>query len=450
MKKIYSIALAASVAFGASAAQELSQALDAHSVPAKQKVATELTQLLDQPAIKVLDETADADLSIQNLEGVYTWEFYNYLQNGGWENDEIEISINDATKGEVTISLAGWEVIGTYDEATATLTIASNQDLGYNEYNDIQVYLYHRVWNSNGEGATFVDDPFVLTFDGTNILFPTIEYTGEPMEGLQPGEQMLADMIGIGNSSKGWFLMAGENEVYKKVPYADRMPEGEWTSVGTGMFYDSWIGIIAFGEVYDQDGYGWEVEVEQNSINPALFRMVNPYTTSACPFYEDNANTEEDGYIVFNVEDPECVLAYPYIYSGMNLPQGEILNFNMEGAYCIVGGATPELIKANMAQLKLSALSTYKKGTITFENCRCATKDRPEAAFIWKDQNGLQISGPGFLDVELPTSGITNLESDDENAPVEYFNLQGVRVANPSNNLFIVRQGNKVTKQVIK
>ena len=38
----------------------------------------------------------------------------------------------------------------------------------------------------------------------------------------------------------------------------------------------------------------------------------------------------------------------------------------------------------------------------------------------------------------------------DENAPAEYFNLQGVRVANPENGLYIVRQGNKVTKQIIR
>ncbi len=38
----------------------------------------------------------------------------------------------------------------------------------------------------------------------------------------------------------------------------------------------------------------------------------------------------------------------------------------------------------------------------------------------------------------------------DANAPVEYYNLQGVRVANPENGLFIKRQGNKIQKVVIK
>ena len=36
------------------------------------------------------------------------------------------------------------------------------------------------------------------------------------------------------------------------------------------------------------------------------------------------------------------------------------------------------------------------------------------------------------------------------NAPKEYFNLQGVRVDNPENGLFIVRQGKKVSKVLVK
>ena len=38
----------------------------------------------------------------------------------------------------------------------------------------------------------------------------------------------------------------------------------------------------------------------------------------------------------------------------------------------------------------------------------------------------------------------------DENAPVEYYNLQGVRVENPENGLYIRRQGNKATKVLVK
>jgi hypothetical protein len=50
---------------------------------------------------------------------------------------------------------------------------------------------------------------------------------------------------------------------------------------------------------------------------------------------------------------------------------------------------------------------------------------------------------------EGDTSSISNIAVD-ANAPVEYFNLQGVRVANPENGLFIRRQGNKATKVLVK
>lgn len=47
------------------------------------------------------------------------------------------------------------------------------------------------------------------------------------------------------------------------------------------------------------------------------------------------------------------------------------------------------------------------------------------------------------------TAGIADIVAD-ENAEAEYFNLQGVRVANPENGLYIVRRGNTVTKEIIR
>ncbi len=45
------------------------------------------------------------------------------------------------------------------------------------------------------------------------------------------------------------------------------------------------------------------------------------------------------------------------------------------------------------------------------------------------------------------TNGVDDILTDtDTNAPVEYFNLQGIKVENPSNGIFIRRQGNKVEK----
>ncbi len=52
---------------------------------------------------------------------------------------------------------------------------------------------------------------------------------------------------------------------------------------------------------------------------------------------------------------------------------------------------------------------------------------------------------------ENKPSGVENvIEDTNDDAPVEYYNLQGVRVQNPANGLYIKRQGNKVTKVIVR
>jgi len=58
----------------------------------------------------------------------------------------------------------------------------------------------------------------------------------------------------------------------------------------------------------------------------------------------------------------------------------------------------------------------------------------------------------GVKEFESETSGIDDVvvDTDDSDAPVEYYNLQGVRVENPANGLYIKKQGHKATKVLIK
>lgn len=51
---------------------------------------------------------------------------------------------------------------------------------------------------------------------------------------------------------------------------------------------------------------------------------------------------------------------------------------------------------------------------------------------------------------KLESSGIENVEAADNDAPVEYYNLQGVRVSDPTPGLYIRRQGNNVSKVIIR
>ncbi len=47
---------------------------------------------------------------------------------------------------------------------------------------------------------------------------------------------------------------------------------------------------------------------------------------------------------------------------------------------------------------------------------------------------------------EAKVSGVESVSFDNDDAPVEYFNLQGIKVENPSNGVYLRRQGNKTEK----
>ncbi len=69
----------------------------------------------------------------------------------------------------------------------------------------------------------------------------------------------------------------------------------------------------------------------------------------------------------------------------------------------------------------------------------------------------LAVNGTEYITLnwmnEDQISGVDDVIADnleDSDAPVEYYNLQGVRVENPSAGLYIKRQGNKATKVIIR
>lgn len=62
----------------------------------------------------------------------------------------------------------------------------------------------------------------------------------------------------------------------------------------------------------------------------------------------------------------------------------------------------------------------------------------------------LEADGNGNLVLAEDTSnGINGIEVDNSDAPVEYYNLQGVKVANPEKGIYIVRQGTSVRKVIL-
>ncbi len=146
---------------------------------------------------------------------------------------------------------------------------------------------------------------------------------------------------------------------------------------------------------------------------------------------------------LFELDFPEYLEVQNY-----KMPNGEWKYVNWEGApVWFESGHMREVAAAFVKDPNLY------KNTIEFE------LEAPSAMTIGyhKDVNQNNYANPVFdfkLEYFDPTyegfgAGVENVAID-TNAPVEYYNIQGVRVANPENGIYIVRQGNKVEKKVIR
>lgn len=71
-------------------------------------------------------------------------------------------------------------------------------------------------------------------------------------------------------------------------------------------------------------------------------------------------------------------------------------------------------------------------------------KDSKTPAFYWNPFREFTLEK-----WDANAAGVENVVVEDEDAPAVYYNLQGIRVANPENGIYIVKKGNKVSKVVL-
>lgn len=100
----------------------------------------------------------------------------------------------------------------------------------------------------------------------------------------------------------------------------------------------------------------------------------------------------------------------------------------------------PEAFNWNFFDNDSISLDAYKGKKMQFAFKYVSTAD---VAGTW-EVKGISVTG---TDTGV---GIVDAIADDVNAPVRYYNLQGVEVANPTDGLFIRVQGKKATKVIIR
>ena len=368
---------------------------------------------------------------VEAIAGEYEYSFTGLLSNiSGAQTSAITITVTNPATGEVSIT--GWPqnfaVKGTFSPSAGTLTIPNKQYLGKDQFGDDNYFYLKDVSNEGSvlDGASSVGAS-VGTVNGVNIIFPEL------------------DIWAIGdfnNESAGYWWMSYRNAFNGVDPNFD--PNEGWEDFCTAVFEDGWV-LTAYNiqgvPVLPAD-MPWTVNVQKSLTEEGTYRLDNPYKAAECPIPAEVV--KDNGYIVFSLSEPEFVIVFPQIFSGAMTGSNKICCTNYAGHYLSLGYSKETIINAGLTS------STYDEEThvINIPECGFNFPGAADKYYTWSDADNQSLADNMNTTITLSrgTSAIANVEADDTNAPVVYYNLQGVRVENPANGVFIRVQGSQVTK----
>lgn len=238
---------------------------------------------------------------------------------------------------------------------------------------------------------------------------------------------------------KVWVLCFDANDRYMGVYHgfqaiSNRAPEGQWEYVGKAVWHHPWrdryevwnrdedSGEYTYDEiVLPEDKLKWEVNLERridlDSLNEE-YRLVNVYG-EGCPLNEiwtelmNRVYGEGNwGPYLYNpFDDYWFVIRLYYTVGNIEIPSRPTGAMNTH----FISGSYPDYY-----------------------------------SFLSFDNNILKANAPYTFDtlltVEFPDLGGIDAPTVGGSDPVEYYNLQGMRVDNPSGGIFIRRQGDRTEK----
>ena len=287
-------------------------------------------------------------------------------------------------------------------------------------------------------------------------IFAAVESAlGEALEDLPAKEGTFDAQTGTNDGPCTLFILGydadGTRVAGKAVKLMNSYDGAEyWTSLGTVDYTDDLVGPFwrfkINGETIDGTAETYKVEIQEAKSAPGLYRLVNPYVSADWKFAAANRHGCDSKHFLYidatNLDQVTIVPSYPgYENSYGHVMVGSFNYFVEEG-------------KEDPA-----TYGSLKDGVITFPAqsilCEYQFLYPTDASGNEDTSNGPAVyytNGNGAFKVDLNTAGINDAVIDvNDNAPVEYFNLQGVRVANPSaGELVIKRQGEKVSKTIVR
>lgn len=246
----------------------------------------------------------------------------------------------------------------------------------------------------------------------------------------------------------GWAAEQGDSE------FAPHLYGGDYVTLAVEESYpaaDAFNGGTALYMLRDDEYSGELFYIDDFHTKPCLYNTEGAMLSSFADYTEADPelpviqpSQNPNGMCEFQLGD-DFFLMYPYEeYDNGQLNRARLTRYGVQGDF-----ATLQPMY-NFPQIGLGD----KKGAgrryhvLRAEIKTDANGKQAAEIFNYKTGNGFalyQLAQPGYNGAGV--EGV--MVSEDANAPVEFFNLQGIRVENPANGVFVRRQGSTVTKVVL-
>lgn len=211
----------------------------------------------------------------------------------------------------------------------------------------------------------------------------------------------------------------------------------QWEDLGTGT-YDEAIYIGSYDDIEPET---LTVTVQKHVTDAGRYRLVNPYATHSVISDGGLLDHSHNHYIYLNTTAAGRMYV-EHSTTGVDLGYGEGAIYSPAALYA-------DTEHEATAAEQLGCYATVNDNVITLADGMLGLGELDY-------QNGAFLQSCTGFKITLPRddeNGVANVAADASalDAPVEYFNLQGVRVARAeAGTLVIKRQGAKVTKSIMR
>lgn len=222
-------------------------------------------------------------------------------------------------------------------------------------------------------------------------------------------------------------------QTWKTFYYVDAADSEDWQNEGMAHLTTNFFAFYNDIEVEN------DCMLQRHKYRPGYLRLVNPLKGTKLD-QERYMHSGHDHFIYINADDPELIY-FEQAPLGVDFGHGQCRLWSDVGYY-LAAGFEYEDCKDMGLGLEVDG-NTW---TAPDEHCQFSAMNYDNADWYMCD---------GGTTIEMPESfvlGVGNIATDTEvNAPIEYYNLQGVRVTKPSAGQVVIRrQGSQVSKMIVR